>query len=361
MRTARPSLTRPQRALLRRLAARGPRSLTGLWKRAAQVPGARPEHLSGDLARLVGLGLVTEVAEERRITFSCTASGHALVATWSTGGAGGTRCARRRGKAVHTRRVFLAPLVGVSISACTTLTPSPIAQYNEERPVSFQVLHQVRVGDRGVFVSCAPCSSPTPKTVDVPAPSLVAIEGPPVAPLAQPAAQTVDDVRRPLGGSTARHAQTATERDEVVAAIRSGDGAAVPVMRTLSFASGQFRLTPEQNDVVRAIAQHGGAAVHVQVRGYTDGSGDARTNRSLALARASRVRLALLKHGLSADLISTTWCTDCYVASNETTQGKSRNRRVEVELVLPPSAVAHLPAGFQRTHTSTDLHARARL
>lgn len=361
MRTAQPSLTRQQRALLRRLAARGPRSLTGLWKRAAQVPGARPEHLSSDLARLVGLGLVNESAEERRIVFTCAADGHALVAKWCSGGRRGALRSRRPGRAVQTRRFILAPIMGASISACTTLAPAPMAQYNEQRPVSFQVLHQVRMGDRGVFVSCSPCSAPTPKTVAEPAPSLVAIEDAPrVDAQTPPPAHAADAGAPPFARSTARHAMTATEREEVVAAMSGRDGGAVPVMRTLSFASGQFRLTPAQVDVVRSIAQHGGAAVHVQVRGYTDGIGDARTNRSLALARASRVRLALLKHGLPADLISTTWCTDCYVASNDTAEGKSRNRRVEVELVLPPSAVARLPADFQRTDT-TNLQARARL
>ena len=356
MRAQKHTLTRRQSALLRRLVTRGSRTLRGLWKRASQENGACPVDLGLDLAHLRQLGFVEERVDGRQITVSATSTGRDLIARRSAAGA--ARSGRGRRRRVRAPQVSLAPLVGVSLSACTVMAPAPVPQYNDHPAPSFRVLQQVRAGDRGVFVSCSPCSGPTPKTM-AEAPSLVALVAlPDVSISPAPAAEPPQDQAQ--GGSLARRASTATERVEVLAML-DGEGAS-PATRTLSFASGQFRLTKAQVEVVRIIAKHGVGALHVQVRGYTDGIGDARINRSLALARASRVRFELLKHGLPADLVSTTWCTECYVASNATSEGQSRNRRVEVELVLPRDALAQLPAGFQVTdQPQKTLHARAPL
>jgi outer membrane protein OmpA-like peptidoglycan-associated protein len=85
-------------------------------------------------------------------------------------------------------------------------------------------------------------------------------------------------------------------------------------------------------------------AEKVYVRGGADSSGNAARNRELAIARAMAVRTAFIAAGVNGDKISTSFCANCYVATNGTEQGRRVNRRVGVELLLQKELFAHMPA-----------------
>jgi outer membrane protein OmpA-like peptidoglycan-associated protein len=72
-------------------------------------------------------------------------------------------------------------------------------------------------------------------------------------------------------------------------------------------------------------------AVTVALEGHTDNTGDPAQNRQLSVARANAVRDRLVQAGIAVDRISTAgFGQDKPIASNDTAEGKARNRRTEL-------------------------------
>lgn len=107
-----------------------------------------------------------------------------------------------------------------------------------------------------------------------------------------------------------------------------------------SFAAGE--LGPQGRAMVAQMLPFAKEAQRLYVRGRTDSSGRAEANKLLAIARATKVRGEFVKGGVDQTKIKTTYCTTCYVASNNTETGRRANRRVEIELVMPRTAVLEL-------------------
>jgi outer membrane protein OmpA-like peptidoglycan-associated protein len=75
---------------------------------------------------------------------------------------------------------------------------------------------------------------------------------------------------------------------------------------------------------------------HVLVVGYADARGDNQSNRELSFRRARRVRELLLSHGVEPGRIRVAARgEDRPVASNETPEGRSLNRRCELFFYEP--------------------------
>jgi outer membrane protein OmpA-like peptidoglycan-associated protein len=69
----------------------------------------------------------------------------------------------------------------------------------------------------------------------------------------------------------------------------------------------------------------------VAIEGYTDSVGSEAYNQSLSLLRADAVRTALSERGIASNRVSTQGFGEAKpVASNNTAEGRQRNRRVEV-------------------------------
>lgn len=76
--------------------------------------------------------------------------------------------------------------------------------------------------------------------------------------------------------------------------------------------------------------------VQVEVRGYTDSTGNEAANLTLSKERAETVSRALQERGIPADHISAKGYGSAKpVASNQTPEGKQQNRRVEIEFPYP--------------------------
>jgi outer membrane protein OmpA-like peptidoglycan-associated protein/uncharacterized protein YidB (DUF937 family) len=80
-------------------------------------------------------------------------------------------------------------------------------------------------------------------------------------------------------------------------------------------------------------------AGHVlEIAGYTDNTGDAALNLSLSQKRAEAVREALIKYGADADmLVAKGYGEADPVASNDTAEGRLKNRRIEYHVVKAPT------------------------
>lgn len=102
--------------------------------------------------------------------------------------------------------------------------------------------------------------------------------------------------------------------------------------RIVEFEPGSAVLRPTAqpilDEMATAMAKLKGR--HFEVIGHTDASGSRGANVSLSLARAQSVKRYLIGKGLPADSIAISGLgPDQPVASNETDEGRARNRRIE--------------------------------
>jgi len=76
----------------------------------------------------------------------------------------------------------------------------------------------------------------------------------------------------------------------------------------------------------------------VEVAGYTDNTGDEALNVALSQRRADAVRDALIKFGAAPDmLVAKGYGSVDPIASNDTPEGRKRNRRIEYHIVKTPT------------------------
>jgi OmpA-OmpF porin, OOP family len=80
-------------------------------------------------------------------------------------------------------------------------------------------------------------------------------------------------------------------------------------------------------------------AGHVlEIAGYTDNTGDAALNLALSQRRAEAVRAALIKYGADPDmLVAKGYGEADPIASNDTAEGRLKNRRIEYHVVKAPT------------------------
>ncbi len=90
---------------------------------------------------------------------------------------------------------------------------------------------------------------------------------------------------------------------------------------------------PVLDEVVYAIEKHP-EIIKLQVVGHTDSDGDAKANRRLSQRRATTVMKYLTKKGIERDRLSAVGVgEDMPIATNDTEEGKDKNRRVEFVIV----------------------------
>ena len=76
----------------------------------------------------------------------------------------------------------------------------------------------------------------------------------------------------------------------------------------------------------------------VEIAGYTDNTGDEALNVALSQRRADAVREALIKFGAAPDtLVAKGYGSADPIASNDTPEGRKRNRRIEYHIVKTPT------------------------
>ena len=111
-----------------------------------------------------------------------------------------------------------------------------------------------------------------------------------------------------------------------------------PQVLILAFATDSAVLTPAHRTLLNNAARDLGRAGRVLIVGRTDNVGPDAPNQAIALARAGAVRdhIKRVSPSLPDDIRIDARGLCCYVASNDTPEGRARNRRVEV-VFTPPS------------------------
>jgi outer membrane protein OmpA-like peptidoglycan-associated protein len=163
-----------------------------------------------------------------------------------------------------------------------------------------------------------------------------AVAAPSVGPASEPAAQW------PAASVKESPPPTSDAPDTVqqIAVFLAGDSSVeVPrrfVLGDLSFQSGSATLTQESQETVDALAKvlRANPTVEIALEGHTDNTGSAAANKALSTARAAAIEDGLVGAGVPGQRIMVAgYGPDRPVASNDTEEGRARNRRTEVVVV----------------------------
>ncbi|WP_028115723.1 OmpA family protein [Ferrimonas senticii] len=124
-----------------------------------------------------------------------------------------------------------------------------------------------------------------------------------------------------------------------VSVKRTGDNIQLVLPNTLTFDSGKSALkagaTNTLSGVAMVLAKY--EKTRLEVTGHTDSTGSAELNQRLSIERAETVADELTRQGVASYRLSTAGYGPLRpIASNDTTQGRALNRRVEVLLIPTP-------------------------
>lgn len=137
-----------------------------------------------------------------------------------------------------------------------------------------------------------------------------------------------------VGGGDVAPAAAAPEKPATAAAVQNcQDGVdAVVKGQTIEFTSGDATLTPKGSALVASLAEKlkPCAGTQVEVRGYTDASGNPAFNQTLSERRAQTVRAALIALGVpEARLTAAGFGASHPIAEGRSAEADSKNRRIE--------------------------------
>jgi outer membrane protein OmpA-like peptidoglycan-associated protein len=121
--------------------------------------------------------------------------------------------------------------------------------------------------------------------------------------------------------------------DEVARVREEARGIVITLSGAVLFATGEHSLLPiakeKLRDVAKALLEQGDTTILVE--GHTDSRGSSEKNHELSLLRAQEVRGYLVSQGIPTNNIQALGLgEDRPIASNETSEGRANNRRVEI-------------------------------
>ncbi len=146
-----------------------------------------------------------------------------------------------------------------------------------------------------------------------------------------------------LGGYAGRRMdQQAQELEKVAETKRTDQGLISKLKSDILFDTGKSVLKPQAKTALKEMADVMKKYPEniLSVNGYTDDTGSSRVNEELSSKRAEAVKSVLVADGLPATEISTKGLGPAQpVADNKTSEGRSKNRRVEIEVTVDESKI----------------------
>lgn len=105
------------------------------------------------------------------------------------------------------------------------------------------------------------------------------------------------------------------------------------------------------SDVAPELLRLARSAKTIHLRGRTDGPAYSAGDEQVALKRALSARSYLVGHGVDATRVQLDYVSGAdYLADNSTTEGRNRNRRVEIELQFFDEAAPALASTWNPAH-----------
>lgn len=120
-----------------------------------------------------------------------------------------------------------------------------------------------------------------------------------------------------------------------VQVVRDGDNIILNMPGNITFATNSADVNPDFGDVLTSVGLvlKEYDKTYVDVLGHTDASGSNSYNQALSERRAQSVSMILMNEGIIGQRIIVKGVGEDYpIADNNTAQGKSLNRRVEIAL-----------------------------
>ncbi|WP_231590849.1 OmpA family protein [Grimontia sp. AD028] len=134
--------------------------------------------------------------------------------------------------------------------------------------------------------------------------------------------------------------QEAAFREELsgsgIEVVREGDNIRLVMPSNITFGTNQSGITPGFYQSLDAVARvmNEYDKTFLSIEGHTDSTGDAAYNITLSEKRAESVKGYLLRSAVNAQRLYVTGYGETQpIASNETSSGRAKNRRVEVQIV----------------------------
>ncbi|MDX1556189.1 MAG: OmpA family protein, partial [Xanthomonadales bacterium] len=118
--------------------------------------------------------------------------------------------------------------------------------------------------------------------------------------------------------------------------LRQTESGVVVTLGDVLFESGRTDLVPEAFSSIEEVVDllQGEPEKNIRIEGHTDSTGSTETNLRLSQQRADAVLTALVDLGVDPGRITAIGMGEDFpIASNDTEQGRSRNRRVDVILL----------------------------
>jgi outer membrane protein OmpA-like peptidoglycan-associated protein len=117
---------------------------------------------------------------------------------------------------------------------------------------------------------------------------------------------------------------------------RNGQSIHLRMPAHLTFASGSHKIKPGFHEVLNSLAgifrQY--ADTRINIYGHTDSVGKQSYNQKLSTIRARRVASYLSAKGIGSERFSVAGLGESKpIASNQTKDGRAKNRRVEIEIL----------------------------
>lgn len=144
-----------------------------------------------------------------------------------------------------------------------------------------------------------------------------------------------------IGGTVGhRMDKQAKELEKIAETKRTEQGIVTKLKSDILFDSGKSDLKASGNISQMAAILKKYPENVLTIRGYTDSTGAATTNKTLSEQRAQAVKGQLVAGGVPADTISTQGMgPDSPIGDNKTPAGRAQNRRVEIEITVDESKV----------------------
>jgi OmpA-OmpF porin, OOP family len=295
--------------------------LTADGKVPADIPASISQYMSGDKA-----GASATAGSAAIAAATVGAAGKAVVGSAAEKAGAAAAAAGAAGKAA------IGGAAGNVAGAAASMAPAAAAAGGGMAKWLWLLVPLIAIG---WYMTRKPAEAPAPAPVaEAPKPAPVVeapkpTEAPKVveapAPTAAPVAEAPKDAAAQLD---ALKAAGNVSGEDLVKALN---------MTNIRFATGSAQISPESMDIVKKAAETIKAATagtKIEVGGHTDNVGNATSNMKLSDARAQSVMSALVGLGVGKEMLSAKGYGDSKpVDSNDTAEGKAKNRRMEYSLV----------------------------